>query len=91
MKCFTGCGRQITHGGFFCDECRAATKAAPANAPQYSIPAACQEPPRADPSDPVPVRFSEVKPADPRAEGVARAVANLSSHEYRLGSSRFQP
>jgi hypothetical protein len=31
------------------------------------------------------------KPADPRAEGIARAVANLSHSEKRLGASRFQP
>lgn len=31
------------------------------------------------------------QPVDPRAEGVARAVANLNAHEPRLGASRFQP
>jgi hypothetical protein len=31
------------------------------------------------------------QPADPRAEGIARAAANLNRHEKRLGASRFQP
>jgi hypothetical protein len=31
------------------------------------------------------------QPVDERAAGVARAVANLSNHEHRLGAARFQP
>jgi hypothetical protein len=31
------------------------------------------------------------QPADPRVAGIARAVANLSNHEKRLGASRWRP
>ncbi len=31
------------------------------------------------------------KPADPRAEGIARAIAGMNSHEPRLGSSKWSP
>jgi hypothetical protein len=32
-----------------------------------------------------------VQPVDMRAAGMARAINNLSSHEPRLGASRYQP
>jgi hypothetical protein len=31
------------------------------------------------------------QPVDERSAGVARAVANLSNHEHRLGASRWEP
>jgi hypothetical protein len=31
------------------------------------------------------------QPVDERAAGIARAVANLSNHEHRLGASRWEP
>jgi hypothetical protein len=73
----------------------------------YSVPAACQEEPREyvpvwpldnDPPRPLPPTAAHImsigKPApapDPRATGIAKAVANLGRFEPRLGASRWEP